>query len=102
MMMTAKEESRMATVALGGWPLGEADGGDVVALLAAGDGGLMAGGIGASATSASVRMGLGASAGGIICGVMSCSNWPGAAGFMYVGVCSAGNPKHRLPAFAKK
>ena len=80
----AKEENRIPTAALGGWPLGEAEGGDV-AFPVGGDG-FMAGGIGESATSASVKMGLGASAGGINCGVISGSSCPGEAGAMYAGV----------------
>ena len=61
----------------------------------------MAGGIGASDMPSSVRIGLGASAGGISCNVMNCCNCPAWAGAMYSGVCSAGNPKHLLPVISK-
>lgn len=66
-----REDSRNLALALGGCPLGGVD------LSADRRGFFMARGIGASATSASVRIGLGASAGGTNCGVMSSSNWPG-------------------------
>lgn len=93
--MVVKDDNRIPMVNLGGWPFGV----DVVILADEGDF-FMAGGIGEAATSASVRIGLGASAGGIACGFMSCSNWPGWAGDMYGGVWSFGNPKHGLPVIA--
>ncbi|MFS7940798.1 hypothetical protein Hanom_Chr05g00468591 [Helianthus anomalus] len=65
----AREDSRTLAAVLGGCPLG-----DDVVLPAGGGDFFVAGGIGASAT---VNIGLGASAGGIICGDMICINWPG-------------------------
>lgn len=76
----AKEHSSISTTIFGGWELVWPGDGAVDPLLEGGGGFVTAGGIGGSARSASVRIGLGVAAGGIEPGGMMPNNWPGCAG----------------------